>query len=45
MISFGGHLPYLRGILDAKAGRRQDIAPPKWPTIALMEYIYRQDHR
>ncbi|NQT52159.1 hypothetical protein HQ576_08920 [bacterium] len=45
MISFGGHLPYLRSILDAKAGRRQDIAPPKWPTIALIEYIYRHDHR
>lgn len=45
LIATGGHLAYLRTILEAKRGQRKDIEPPAWPTIALIEYIYERDSR
>jgi hypothetical protein len=45
MIATGGHLSFLRGILDAKHGLRHDLEPPPWPTIALIEYIHQRDSR
>ena len=40
MVASGAHLPYLRRIVGASRGEDTGVQPRRWPTSAMIEYIY-----
>ena len=44
-IASGAHLPYLRRIVAASRGEDTGVPPRRWPTSAMIEYIYERDSR